>query len=93
VTNQGQRNGTETIQVYVRKVNDTNGPLKTLRGFKKVELAAGSTADAIIKMPYTALEFYNDAEYKMAVTPGAYELWYGNSSATKDLKKIEVSVL
>jgi beta-glucosidase len=93
VTNQGQRNGTETIQVYVRKVNDPNGPLKTLRGFKKVEIASGQTANAVIKLPYNALEFYNDAEYKMAVTPGAYELWYGNSSATKDLKKIEVSVV
>ena len=33
VTNTGKRDGTEIIQVYVRKVNDTDGPYKTFKGF------------------------------------------------------------
>ena len=37
VSNTGKRNGTEIVQVYVRKVNDTDGPLKTLKGFQRVE--------------------------------------------------------
>jgi hypothetical protein len=28
----------------------------------------------------------------MEVTPGEYELWYGNSSATSDLKMVKVTV-
>jgi beta-glucosidase len=28
----------------------------------------------------------------MAVTPGEYELWYGNSSDTKDLKMAKVQI-
>ncbi|WP_345949639.1 xylan 1,4-beta-xylosidase [Mucilaginibacter sp. PAMB04274] len=93
VTNKGQRSGNETIQVYIRKVNDSEGPLKTLRGFKKVEVTPGSTLNVEIKLPYTALEFYNASNYQMDVRPGVYELWYGNSSAKKDLKKVEISVL
>src|SRR3990172_6404399 len=39
VANTGKRDGTEVVQVYVRKVNDTDGPLKTLRGFQRVSVA------------------------------------------------------
>ncbi len=28
----------------------------------------------------------------MTVTPGEYEIWYGNSSAHKDLKMIKVNM-
>ena len=35
VSNAGKRDGVEVVQVYVRKVNDIEGPLKTLRGFKR----------------------------------------------------------
>ncbi len=92
VTNTGKRNGTEIIQVYVKKVNDANGPIKTLRGFKRTEVAAGKTVDAVIELPASAFEFYNDKKLKMDVTPGEYELWYGNSSAAKDLEMIKINI-
>ncbi len=41
VTNRGNRKGTEIVQVYIRKVDDTDGPLKTLRGFKKNRIGSG----------------------------------------------------
>ena len=31
-------------------------------------------------------EFYNQKQLAMTVTPGEYEIWYGSSSSTKDLK-------
>jgi beta-glucosidase len=86
VTNTGKRAGTEIIQVYVHKVNDTDGPLKTLKGFRRIELAAGETGQAVINLPSASFEFFDRTSGKMTVTPGEYELWYGNSSATKDLK-------
>jgi beta-glucosidase len=92
VTNTGKRNGTEIVQVYVRKVGDSDGALKTLRGFKRINVAAGKTAMANIMLPFAAFEFFNDIEGKMAVTPGAYELLYGNSSAEKDLKAVKISI-
>jgi beta-glucosidase len=38
VSNTGKRDGIEIVQVYIRKVNDQNGPLKTLRGFSRIEI-------------------------------------------------------
>lgn len=92
VSNVGKRNGTEIVQVYVRKVNDPNGPLKTLRGFKRTDVAAGKTENAVINLPSSAFEFYNEKELTMTVTPGEYELWYGSSSSTKDLKLTKILV-
>ncbi|MBN2348791.1 MAG: glycoside hydrolase family 3 C-terminal domain-containing protein [Bacteroidales bacterium] len=93
VTNTGTLNGTEIIQVYVRKVNDTDGPLKTLKGFQRVDIASGDTREAIIHLPYKTFEFYNRNSDNMAVTAGEYELLYGTSSDTQDLQTIRITVL
>jgi len=92
VSNTGRRDGAEVIQVYIRKIDDRNGPLKTLRGFQGVNVIAGKTTTASIDLPYKAFEFYDESKLKMAVTSGGYEVWYGNSSASKDLKMIKVSI-
>ncbi|MCU0388310.1 MAG: glycoside hydrolase family 3 C-terminal domain-containing protein, partial [Chitinophagaceae bacterium] len=93
VANTGKRDGTEIVQVYVRKVNDTDGPIKTLRGFKRVNIAAGKSTTCFIELPYEAFEFYDDTKLSMAVTSGEYEVWYGNSSAGGDMKMMKVNVL
>ncbi len=92
VSNTGKRDGTEIVQVYVRKVDDTNGPLKTLRGFQRVAIAAGKTRQVAITLPPSAFEFFDRSRGMMAQTPGAYEVLYGTSSAPKDLQKVEISV-
>ena len=92
VTNTGKRDGTEIVQVYVRKVNDPDGPLKTLRGFERVNVAAGKTNQVTINLPYSAFEFYDRPSGEMAVKPGEYEIYYGNSSDNKDLKRLKVNI-
>jgi beta-glucosidase len=92
VSNTGKRNGTEIVQVYVRKVNDTDGPSKTLRAFQRVEVPAGKIGQATVPLPYDAFEFYDEKALQLKVTPGEYEVWYGNSSAAADLKKLTVNV-
>jgi len=86
VSNTGKRDGTEIVQVYIHKVNDIGGPLKTLKGFKRINIAAGQSTDVIINLPNSAFEFYDKTSGKMAVTPGDYEVWYGDNSDAKDLK-------
>jgi beta-glucosidase len=92
VSNTGKRDGTEIVQVYIRKINDSDGPLKTLRGFQRIDIAAGKTGEVIIDLPHPAFEFFDRASGKMDVIPGEYEIWYGNSSDTKDLKKVNIIV-
>ena len=92
VTNIGKRNGTEIVQVYIRKENDVEGLIKTLRGFKRVELANGETKQIAINLPSSSFEFYDWAQRAIAVTPGKYEVLYGTSSDAKNLKSIEVTI-
>jgi len=93
VKNTGKRSGTEIVQVYVRKVNDVEGPLKTLRGFKRVSLQPGANQTVTLELNPSAFEFFDWAQRKMAVTPGSYEVLYGNSSDTETLKTILVTIL
>jgi beta-glucosidase len=93
VKNTGGRNGAEIVQVYVRKVNDADGPLKTLRGFQRTELKAGEAGSVKIDLPPSSFEFFDRASGKMTVNAGEYEIWYGDSSDHKDLKMAKIMVL
>jgi len=92
VSNTGKQDGTEIVQVYIRKENDSDGPLKTLRGFQRVDVAAGETVQAVINLLYKSFEFYDRAIGQMAVTAGEYEVLYGNSSDAKDLKMVKIII-
>ncbi len=92
VTNTGKRTGVEIVQVYVRKVNDIEGPLKTLRGYQRVEIPAGKTQQVTIDLIPSSFHFFDWAQRKMTVTPGEYEIFYGNSSALKNLKSIKSQI-
>jgi beta-glucosidase len=93
VSNTGSRKGTETVQVYVRKGNDTDGPLKTLRSFRRVTLAPGEHSQVSLTLNADVFQFYDRSSGQMTTTPGVYELLYGNSSADKDLRSIKVTIL
>jgi len=92
VTNTGKRNGAEVIQIYVRKLNDSDGPIKTLKGFQRVEIAPGKTSQVCINLPPSSFEFFDRNIGEMTVGSGEYEVFYGTSSNIKDLKMTIVSI-
>ena len=92
VANKGQRNGTETIQLYIRDLSDKEGPLKSLRAFKRVEVKAGQTATATLQLTPKSFEFWDAETNTMRTKPGKYEILYGTSSQDKDLKKIAITL-
>ena len=92
VSNTGNRSGTEILQVYIKKESDTTGLLKTLKGFQRMNLPAGKTGEAVINLPYNSFEFYDDKTFQMDVVPGEYDVWYGSSSDSKDLKLVKLTV-
>jgi beta-glucosidase len=92
IQNISKRNGTEIVQVYVRKLNDVGGPIKTLKAFKRIELKAGEKQNVTIDLPASSFEFYDAKKMAMNVTAGEYEIYYGNSSDAKDLKITRVVV-
>ena len=92
VLNTGKRNGTEIVQVYIRRPGDSDGPLKTLKGFQRVSVDAGKAGEAVIELPYTSFEYFNRDNHRMTVTAGEYEILYGSSSNAKDLKTEKITV-
>ena len=91
VTNTGKCDGTEIVQVYIRDLSDAEGPLKSLRGFARVDVKAGQTATATINLTSKSFEFWDDATNTMRTKSGTYEILYGNSSQDKDLKRLTVT--
>ena len=92
VTNTGRCNGTETLQLYIRDLADSEGPLKSLRGFQRIAVKAGETAIAHIALDRECFEFWDSSTNTMRVKPGTYELLYGTSSADRDLTKLQVTI-
>ena len=92
VANKGQRNGTEIVQLYIREIVDAEGPLKSLRAFQRVDVKAGETATATLKLTPKSFEFWDAATNTMRTKPGKYEILYGSSSLDKDLKKLTVTL-
>ncbi len=92
IENSSKRDGTEIVQVYVRKLNDPDGPLKTLKAFKRIDLKAGEKQNVTIDLPASSFEFYDAKIIGMNVTPGEYEVYYGNSSDANDLKMTKVFI-
>ena len=93
VSNTGKRSGTEVVQVYIRKTDDADGPLKSLKAYARVELAAGAKQDVKIELPSESFECFDPSTNTMRVAPGEYELFYGTSSADRDLQSVKVTLL
>jgi len=88
VTNTGSRAGTEVVQLYVRKPDDTAGPIKTLRAFRRVTVPAGQTVEVTIPLDKETFLWWSEKDQDMAPVHGNYELLYGSSSADSDLQKV-----
>ena len=91
VTNSGQRNGTEIVQLYIRNTADQEGPLKSLRGFQRVDVKAGQSTTATIALTPESFEFWDAETNTMRTKSGTYEILYGNSSLDKDLKRLTIT--
>jgi beta-glucosidase len=92
VTNTGKCNGTEIVQVYIRDLSDKEGPLKSLRGFQRLDVKAGQSATATITLDAKSFEFWDASTNTMRTKPGQYEILYGNSSRDNDLKRITITI-
>ncbi len=93
LTNTGTRPGEEVVQVYIRRVADTNGPLKSLRAFRRVALKAGESTTVEIPLSRKSFECFDESTNTMRTLPGDYELMYGNSSRPEDLQTLTVTVV
>ena len=92
VTNTGKRDGDEIVQLYIRNLQDAEGPLKSLRAFQRVSVKAGQTKTVTLELTPESFEFWDPTTNTMRVKSGSYELLYGNSSDDKALKIITTNI-
>ena len=92
ITNSGQRDGTEVVQLYVRPTGDADAPLKTLRAFQRVSVKAEQTATVTLQLNRESFEFWDAATNTMRSKPGQYEVLIGTSSRKEDLKSLTINL-
>ena len=92
VKNTGDRSGTEILQVYLRKTDDADGPIKTLKQFKRVELQPGAQQQIAVVIEPESFQFYSEEKLEMTAEPGEYQIFYGNSSDEADLKTFSINL-
>jgi beta-glucosidase len=75
VTNTGDRDGAEVVQLYVSRPGSV-GPIRALQGFQRVVLKAGETRQVRFALDARALSVV-DAAGARSVEPGRVDLWIG----------------
>jgi beta-glucosidase len=90
--NTGSMSGDEVIQVYIKNKMDKDGPIKSLRAFKRINIPAKSTSDICINLPSKAFESYYNDKQRMEVRPGEYMIYIGSSSCENDLLQLPFTI-
>ena len=89
VTNTGSCYGEEVVQLYTRRVDDAEGPLKSLRGFKRVGLRPGESAKVTFKLDDEVFLSWSEDAQDMVPVHGEWELMVGGSSdALNSVKRV-----
>ncbi|MDE5981839.1 MAG: glycoside hydrolase family 3 C-terminal domain-containing protein [Duncaniella sp.] len=84
VTNTGDRDGKEVVQLYVQdKISTVSTPDQMLRAFDKQLIPAGETRTFTLTLPMEELKLYN-IDRKYVVEPGEFEIQIG--AASDDIK-------
>ena len=92
VLNGGQMDGSEAVQVYVKRLGDPNAPVKALKGLKMVNIKAGETKTVDIDLPASAFEYYDSVADGLVCKSGSYQILVGGSSADKDLQSVNLTI-
>jgi len=88
VTNSGNYDGAEVVQLYIRDmVGSITRPVKELKGFQKVMLKKGESKKITFNITPEDLKFYN-GDLKYDWEPGEFDIMIGTSSSDVKHSKI-----
>ncbi len=84
LSNTGNFDGKETVQLYIRdKVASVMRPMRELKAFQKVFVAAGDSCEVNFAVGYDQLGFYED-NGAYVVEPGAFDIYIGDHCLTEN---------
>lgn len=82
ITNSGEREAEEVAQLYIRdRTASMTRPIRELKGFRKIRLAPGGSADVQFTLTRQDLAFYN-ARMQFVAEPGEFDVWIAPSATT-----------
>jgi len=85
--NTGRRAGAAVAEVYVGELSpNVPRPVKELKGFERVTLAAGATKHVTVKLDRRSLAYWDIASKDWKVDSGKFTVYVGDSSANVPLK-------
>jgi len=85
VTNTGNYDGEETVQLYIRDmVASVTQPVKVLKKFQKIFLTKGESKEVTFSLGLDNLKFYNN-DLKLIYEPGDFKVFVGSNS--QDVKE------
>ena len=90
VQNTGKADGTETAQLYIRdEVAGMMRPIRELKGFKKVKVAAGKSTQVDFDLTYNDLGYF-DCGGNYVVEKGSIEVFIGENCLTNNFITIKI---
>ena len=92
VSNTGDVEGNEAVQVYVKRLGDDKAPVKALKGLKMINLKPGETKTVSIELPASSFEYYDGYSDDLIVKSGEYIVMVGSSSRDEDLISIDLTI-
>lgn len=91
VTNTGDREGKEVVQLYIRDVvGSVTRPVMELKGFQKIAFKPGETKTVTFRITEEDLKFYN-SDLKFVAEPGEFRVFIGTNS--RDVREASFSLL
>ena len=92
VTNTGDREGVEVVQLYINDVvSSRTRPYIELKGFQRITLRPGESKDVVFNIGFEELSYYLDN--KKVVEPGEFQILIGPDSSAQQMKTIVVKAL
>jgi len=84
VSNTGGRSGEAVAQLYIhQRAGSASRPVRQLKGFQKVSLAAGAKRTIHFKLGPDELQYWSPALKKWVVEPEQFDIWVGDSAQAK----------
>lgn len=84
VSNTGSRAGDAVVQLYIhQQAGSASRPVRQLKGFQRINLAAGAKQNVRFQLGSDELQFWSPAMKQWVVEPEHFDVWVGDSSQAK----------
>lgn len=84
VTNSGNRPGDAVVQLYIhQRAGSASRPVRQLKGFERLNLAAGTQRTVHFNLGPDELQFWSPAKRQWVIEPEQFDVWVGENSRAK----------